>query len=75
MINKDEWYRVNEKKRVYLFATEHGMVEVKFDDVRYFRCSPGGTHFLQDKDGTKYIMQKGWLSIEIEGEWIDGNGC
>jgi hypothetical protein len=74
MIKKDDWYQVFERKRTYLFATEQGMVEVSFEHVRHFRCSPGGTHFFEDRDGKKYIMQKGWLSIEIDGEWIDGHG-
>ena len=73
MIQKDDWYRVTERKRTYLFATEHGPCEVSFDDVIWFRCSPGGTHFFEDKKGQKYIMQKGWLSIQIDGEWIDGH--
>jgi hypothetical protein len=73
MIKRDDWYRVQEKRRAYLYATEQGIVEVSFENVTYFRCSPGGTHFFEDDKGRKYIMQKGWLSIEIDGEWIDGH--
>jgi hypothetical protein len=68
VISKDEWHDVDESKRIYTFP---GGEKIAFNDVKRVRASNSHTHFLEGLRGEKHIVRNTWLSVEIEGKWID----
>jgi hypothetical protein len=56
-----------EVSRTYLFSKERS---VKFENVARVSVSASNTHRLETVDGKKFIVNPGWLAIEIEAsEW------
>ena len=51
-----------ETRRTYYFPNEQ---EVTIRNVNAMRISPSGRHRLETTDGKKFIINKGWLAIEI----------
>lgn len=73
MINKNEWHEVEESKRIYTFPSgdKLGFERLVFNDVRRIMISDNHTHFLEGLRGEKHIVRNTWLSVEIDGKWID----
>lgn len=68
MIDKNKWYSVNEKSRIYDWAD--GSMTV-FHDITRIMVSNSGTHYLETNHGSrKHIIQPGWRTITLQGEWI-----
>lgn len=65
-LEKDKWYEVIEDERIYFFP-DTSTITVK--NIRRMRVSPNHTHFIEDKDGTKYIIRNTWNAIKIGGDW------
>lgn len=53
-----------EASRTYVFP--NGRYEIK--DVRKVLVRPSGTHRLEDTAGKLYIVNPGWMAIEIEAK-------
>lgn len=51
-----------EKKRTYIFPS--GKVELL--NVTAICVRPSGTHRLETQDGRKWIVNPGWLAIELD---------
>lgn len=68
MIEKDHWYKVNERSRTYIFpdgssTCVHGVTAI--------RVSQNHTHFLQTDGGNNHIIRNTWNHIVIDGDFID----
>ena len=53
-----------EKSRTYIF----GGGNVRIDNVERVCVRPSGGHRIETADGRKFIVNAGWLAIEIEAE-------
>ena len=53
-----------EKSRTYIF----GSGKVRIENVERVCVRPSGGHRLETADGRKFIVNSGWLAIEIEAE-------
>jgi hypothetical protein len=56
---------VQEQKRIYYFP--QGVIAVE-NIVKF--AAPGTTHRLETADGKKFIVNNGWMAIELDvAEW------
>jgi hypothetical protein len=53
-----------EKRRRYIFPVG----EVVIDNVTALCVRPSGTHRLETADGKKFIVNPGWLAVELDVE-------
>ena len=61
-----QFTEVNETSRKYHFPT--GTVEIQ--DVKRLCIRPSGGHRLECGDGSKWVINSGWLAVEIVvGHW------
>lgn len=65
---KAETFKVEEKKRVYIFA-EKG---ITFHNVVEVTVSESGNHRLTLEDGSLHIVSPKWYAIHIESDkgWV-----
>jgi len=70
-VKKPEFVTVNEQKRTYFFPDGE---TVSLEGVSELAFSPGGYHLLNCNDGSKHIVAKGWLHIDlVMDDWtLDG---
>jgi hypothetical protein len=54
------------RNHVLIFFTDDSLI---FHDVKSISVSESGKHYLNLTTGKKFIVNTGWLYIEIEGEW------
>ena len=52
-----------ERKRVYHFP---GGGKLELTDVTHLLVRPSGSHRLATADGRKWIVQPGWVAIELD---------
>lgn len=67
MIAKGTWHLVTERKRTYHFPGGN----IVFHNIDRIRVSESHTHYLEGRDGKKYIVRNTWVALEIDGDWID----
>jgi hypothetical protein len=65
-IPKSIWIKFNapELRRTYYFPDG----KAEFKNVIGLVVSPNGTHYLQTKEGGKYIVRCGWMYIDLDVE-------
>lgn len=68
-MKRNYWVELPEKKRTYHFNAN---LQVVITEPKKIYVSDNNRHYIETGDGRKLIINKSWVYLEIDGDWIPG---